>query len=201
MASGVYKITCTANGNYYIGVSKNIATRWRQHKNALNRGKHHSSKMQMDWNDFGDTSFSFEIVKECEYAEAKALEEELIEAENPIYNFSDLKEVMQDKETLFMRKIMDIARPFITPLFYRGKKILMFEVEYLSQLTSLTIVELLKEVAVNVNGFNASIQSQSRNELYIGTLLADNNCYITLTCADDGTSYKTTVKRIENPCI
>lgn len=198
MTSGVYKITCTANGNYYIGVSKNIHSRWRQHKTALNKGKHHSPKMQMDWNTFGDTSFSFEIVRECEYAEAKSLEEELIETEKPIYNFSDLKEVMKDREVLFIRKIMEIARPYISPLFYRGKKILMFEIEYLSQLTSLTIIEILKEVGVNRNGFNASIQSQSRNEIYVGTLLVDDNCYITLTCADDGSSYKTTIKRIES---
>ena len=201
MATGVYKITCVDNNNYYIGVSKNIHRRWEQHKYALKKNKHHSPKLQMDWDIYGEASFSFEIIKECEYSEAKSLEEKIIEDENPIYNMSDLKEVIKNKAILFEKKIMEIARPFITPLFYRGKKILMFEIKYLSNQISYTIIEILKQLAINTNGFNSSIRFSSRDDIYIGTLLTDDKCYITLTCADDGSSYKTTVKRIENPCV
>lgn len=201
MKSGVYKITCTANGNYYIGVSKNIQRRWSQHRTTLKKGKHHSFAMQEDWDKFGDGCFSFEVIKECEYSDAKKLEEELIKSENPKYNMSDLNETIKGKHRLFMRKIMKVAAPFITPLFYRGKKILMFEIEYLSEVTSLTIIEILQQIGVDRNGFNTSMQSLSHNDIYVGSLLVDDNCYITLTCADDGSRYKTTIKRIENPCV
>ena len=38
--SGIYKITCIENHKFYIGSSKDIEKRWRQHKNTLRLNKH-----------------------------------------------------------------------------------------------------------------------------------------------------------------
>lgn len=50
--SGVYKITNTINGNFYIGSSIRIRERWYEHKYLLNKGTHHSKHLQNSWNKY-----------------------------------------------------------------------------------------------------------------------------------------------------
>lgn len=49
-ASGIYKITNLTNGKVYVGQSKNIYLRRKQHFTALRRGSHENREMQRDWN-------------------------------------------------------------------------------------------------------------------------------------------------------
>ncbi len=60
---GIYKITNTDNGKYYVGSSRVISQRWYQHKNLLKGNKHHNSRLQSDWNDYGDLKFKFEVIQ------------------------------------------------------------------------------------------------------------------------------------------
>ena len=63
---GVYKITNTANGKFYVGSSKDIYSRWYQHENSLNEGMHGNPHLQNAWNKYGGkSSFIFEIIEEC----------------------------------------------------------------------------------------------------------------------------------------
>lgn len=62
---GVYKILNTINGKFYIGSSKDIESRWRQHKDALNQEKHGNPHLQCAWNKYKPHSFVFEIIEEC----------------------------------------------------------------------------------------------------------------------------------------
>lgn len=64
--SGVYSITNIKNGKLYIGSSKHIHRRWREHKNLLNKNMHHSKHLQKAWNKYGEDNFIFEIVEECD---------------------------------------------------------------------------------------------------------------------------------------
>jgi group I intron endonuclease len=64
MTAGVYIIRCKVTGKVYVGSSKNIQARWQGHKVSIKRGKHHSRKLQEDWNKYGENAFEFEIVKE-----------------------------------------------------------------------------------------------------------------------------------------
>lgn len=61
--SGVYKIENIKNDKVYIGESFNIEERWKIHINDLNKGKHHSRKLQDDWNEYGKDYFKFDILK------------------------------------------------------------------------------------------------------------------------------------------
>lgn len=61
--SGIYKITNKVNGKIYIGSSKNITYRWRQHLDELCTGTHCNSKLQLDFNKYGIENFTFEIVE------------------------------------------------------------------------------------------------------------------------------------------
>jgi group I intron endonuclease len=63
---GIYKISNTINGKYYIGSSKNIHRRIKRHFYELKRGIHHSTHLQNAYNKYGKESFIYEIVLECE---------------------------------------------------------------------------------------------------------------------------------------
>lgn len=63
---GIYKITCLENDKFYIGSSKNIEIRFTQHLNDLRNNKHCNIIMQNSFNKYGEKSFIFEIIEECE---------------------------------------------------------------------------------------------------------------------------------------
>lgn len=62
---GVYKIVNKITGQVYIGSSKNLGHRFRQHKYLLKKGKHDNKKLQDDYNQFTDTAFEFIVIEEC----------------------------------------------------------------------------------------------------------------------------------------
>lgn len=61
---GIYKITNIKNNKVYIGSTDNMERRILQHKNELNNNKHHSYKLQMDWNKYGENNFTFDLLEE-----------------------------------------------------------------------------------------------------------------------------------------
>ena len=63
IVSGIYVIRNTVNGKIYVGSSRRIVTRWREHKHALKHGKH-TPILQRSWNKHGEIAFSFEILEE-----------------------------------------------------------------------------------------------------------------------------------------
>ncbi len=66
MKSGIYKITNTTNGKFYIGSSKNIDERWDNHKQYLRGNYHINPKLQNAWNKYGEDKFIFEIIEETD---------------------------------------------------------------------------------------------------------------------------------------
>jgi group I intron endonuclease len=65
MTSGVYGIVCAGTGRWYVGSSKDIDWRWRQHKSLLNKGQHHSYKLQRSWDKRGEAAFTLVILEIC----------------------------------------------------------------------------------------------------------------------------------------
>lgn len=61
--SGIYKITCTANGKFYIGSAKDIRHRLARHKSDLGRNVHHNTLLQRAVNKYGKDMFEFEILE------------------------------------------------------------------------------------------------------------------------------------------
>ena len=60
---GIYKIRNKITGKIYIGSSKDIPSRWKQHKSELKRGTHHSRLLQESWRKYGLDNHEFEILE------------------------------------------------------------------------------------------------------------------------------------------
>jgi group I intron endonuclease len=63
MTIGIYKITCTENGKFYIGSSVDLKERIGQHKRALAQKMHCNRKLQRSYDKYGKDKFVFEILE------------------------------------------------------------------------------------------------------------------------------------------
>jgi len=61
--SGVYKITNTVNGRFYVGSTVSLGNRRSSHISTLSKGRHRNYKLQKDWRVYGEGSFIFEILE------------------------------------------------------------------------------------------------------------------------------------------
>lgn len=67
---GIYKIENKNTHKVYIGQSKDIYERWRQHKHLLENGNHHAYKLQKYYNLAKDKSvFEYSILEEVKHKE------------------------------------------------------------------------------------------------------------------------------------
>lgn len=62
-AAGIYKITCTNNGRFYIGSSCNLYKRYKDHIGYLRRNAHFNKHIQNCFNKYGESSLIYEVVK------------------------------------------------------------------------------------------------------------------------------------------
>jgi group I intron endonuclease len=63
MKSGVYIITNILNNYYYIGSSKDVYRRLREHKNNLLKNQHENNRLQNGFNSYGLDNFTFEVLE------------------------------------------------------------------------------------------------------------------------------------------
>ena len=77
MKQGIYKITNINNGKVYIGRSSNIEERWKEHKEALAAGTHHSYKLQECYNSLENKDdLKFEIIEEVKHENERVVKEQ-----------------------------------------------------------------------------------------------------------------------------
>lgn len=61
--SGIYKITCTVNGKFYIGSAVDLNIRRYDHFSTLRRNTHANPHLQRAYNKYGKEVFTFEILE------------------------------------------------------------------------------------------------------------------------------------------
>ena len=83
---GIYKITNTVTGDFYIGSSKNVKRRWKEHKYYIKCKNHPNNPMYLDMQKYGVDKFVFEILEETESEHLKETEQKFIETLKPTYN-------------------------------------------------------------------------------------------------------------------
>ena len=83
---GIYKITNTITGDFYIGSSKDVKRRWESHKWPSKWKQQPNNPMYQDMQKYGLENFVFEILAEVEEDSLKEIEQEFIEKLQPTYN-------------------------------------------------------------------------------------------------------------------
>ena len=84
--SGIYKITNTVTGDFYIGSSKDVKQRWANHKCQSLWNKCPNNPLYQDFQKYGIDKFVFEILAEVEIEKLKESEQKFIETLKPTYN-------------------------------------------------------------------------------------------------------------------
>jgi group I intron endonuclease len=97
---GVYIITNIVNGKRYIGSSKNIFNRLRDHIWDLNSNRHINSHLQNSWNKYSENNFEFGILCLCQEEERLDQEQFFVDMINPEYNLEkDVKILSRTNDT------------------------------------------------------------------------------------------------------
>ena len=95
--SGVYKITNTITGDFYIGSSNDIKRRWKEHKIPSVWNKQPNNPMYQDFQKYGIDKFVFEVIAEVEVDKLKETEQQFIEMLQPTYNNYNAKGIDIEK--------------------------------------------------------------------------------------------------------
>ena len=126
--SGVYKITNTVTGDFYIGSSKDVKERWACHKCLSRWKKCPNNPMYQDFQKYGVNKFEFQILAEVESDKLKETEQQFIETLKPTYNINRAngwniernKELQKKYEKSYKRK--EYKKKYYNQLcFYNGK--------------------------------------------------------------------------------
>ena len=83
---GIYKITNTITGDFYIGSSKDVKSRWTAHKCPSAWKQCPNKQLYKDMLKYGVDKFEFEILEETEIESLKETEQKFIETLKPTYN-------------------------------------------------------------------------------------------------------------------
>ena len=83
---GVYKITNTITGDFYIGSSNDVKRRWKEHKKPSVWKKCPNNQMYIDMQKYGVDKFVFQVIAEVEEGSLKEAEQQFIELLKPTYN-------------------------------------------------------------------------------------------------------------------
>ena len=83
---GIYKITNTITGDFYIGSSKDVKKRWESHKWPSKWNKCPNNPMYLDMKKYGVDKFEFQVIEEVEEDSLKEAEQKFIEILKPTYN-------------------------------------------------------------------------------------------------------------------
>lgn len=86
MICGVYQITNTTDGKIYVGKSRDINKRWRNHRYQLKKGVHPNPHLQSAYQLDGAAAFVYAVLEECEFVVAERREAFHILALNAVAN-------------------------------------------------------------------------------------------------------------------
>lgn len=119
MKKGIYIIKNNINNNIYIGSSKNIKNRFKEHKRLLKNNIHHNNKLQNSYNKYGLKYFIFSILEECDIENLLKREQHYIDTLKPYFNICKIagksngmngkkhslktKNIMREKRLLFIK--------------------------------------------------------------------------------------------------
>ena len=119
---GVYMILCLINNYRYYGETSNISTRIAGHKRDLRRKIHGNSRLQTDWNAFGEANFEFSVlfigpdwsVKEIRLEKETKL---ILDHPNQVYNtYAAMTDRVKELNSFYGKKHSESTKALIGAL-------------------------------------------------------------------------------------
>ena len=104
--SGIYKITNTVTGDFYIGSSKDVKLRLASHKHQSVWKNYPNNPMYLDMQKYGVDKFEFEILAEVEEGKLKDAEQQFIETLKPAYNNINAKGLNIERQKEYKKEYM-----------------------------------------------------------------------------------------------
>lgn len=87
---GIYQIRNKTTDQAYIGSSKDINNRWRNHKQMLRLDQHHCIHLQRAWNKYAELNFIFEVIEVCNEENLLVREQHYLDVVEKKYNSSPI---------------------------------------------------------------------------------------------------------------
>lgn len=76
MKSGIYVILNTKTNKHYVGSAVDFEKRWKRHFTDLDKGVHHSIKLQRSYDKHGKDAFVCKVIEELPYEKSLIIERE-----------------------------------------------------------------------------------------------------------------------------
>ena len=102
--SAVYKITNTVTGDFYIGSSKNVKSRWATHKCPSTWKNCPNKQLYKDMQKYSVDKFEFDILCEVESERLKETEQKFIEMLKPTYNSNNANGLDIERQKKYNKK-------------------------------------------------------------------------------------------------
>lgn len=177
---GIYKIKNELNGKFYIGQSINCNNRRRSHLGYLRNRKHQNEHLQNAWNKYGESNFSFKVIKLCNPDELDLLEIKYIDNYKSLDKTKGYNKAGGGKTNRYVSKesIHKMKRTKITRRVHAGEK------NHNSVASNKDVESIIKDLLdgttrKNVcDKYNVSIQTvngivQNRTYVYVATHLRE----------------------------
>ena len=157
--SGVYKITNTVTGDFYIGSSKGVKERWKNHKCPSALKNRPNNPMYQDFQKYGVEKFDFEILAEVEAEQLKETEQKFIETLKPTYNSNNAKGLDFERHKEYMKEYekSDKCKKYRKEYHKKSDKYKKYQKEYNNQLCSYN-GEILTLRALYLRFYKAGIE-------------------------------------------
>ena len=88
---GIYIIINTVTGDFYIGSSNDVKSRWCDHKKPSVWKRYPNKQLYLDMKKYGLDKFEFQVIEEAEPEQLKEMEQQFIEKLQPTYNSNRAK--------------------------------------------------------------------------------------------------------------
>ncbi len=84
--SGIYELRSTTSGKRYVGSSVDVYGRLWTHRRELRRNGHYNTHLQAAWNKYGEDTFEYVLLLECDHDNLLQYEQFCLDGWKPEYS-------------------------------------------------------------------------------------------------------------------
>ena len=151
----------------------------------MRRKIHHSTKLQKDYNEYGEDAFEFRIIAKADYGEAKKLEDEYIKKYKSDINGYDCENIIKNHQYRDEMQCEQILE-YIKDSYVSDGNTYCYNLFNMANYLNISPTDFLKFIGINSSSrFN--VYRYLDNQTVIGLNWSNENIFIAIT---DAKSYE-----------